>query len=259
MDVKDTSDNTYDVLSWCTNEFGNEIMSSTTRVPTVFSAEIDDDDDGTTDRVDIHLRMPLKASEDVHRVWAVALFQYQLREFVEIAWEAAAVVEESSPLPGLGLVTDGSFEIRQRDLFSGFQRNWDAELYTDQLMLEADEDASVNDFLPQRMMSNYTSRDFSTTYAYRYPTWIGRTNGNPIDQSMAHFDLNMTIRAPTDTFAYRPKFGETFKYALMQYVAFYVVLTPLIALIKTFLFHHQIVETDVVAESPFGSMKHHAF
>jgi len=126
-------------------------------------------------------------------------------------------------------------------------------------MLDAGMDASIQDFLPENLMRNYTSRDFMSIYEYQYPIWLTRTGEVPVDRSNSYFDLNMTVRFPTDTIEYRPNFGETFKYGLMQYVPFYIVIAPLIAFVKHFLFEHQVIETEVVSEMPYGSQKLHKF
>ena len=269
-------------LSWCTNEYGNEIMSSTTRIPMIQIMEIDNDDDGTIDSARLEVRVPIKSNERVHKVWALALFEYKLKDFVQVEWEAAAVVDEQSSLPGRGLVVDGEFSLHQRDLFSAFQRKYvvlflsislfpsenetqqtstssASALYADQTMLEAGMDASVEDFLPENLLRNYTARDFMSVYEYRYPVWLPRTSELPVDQSFSYFDLNITVRFPTDTIQYRPNFGETLKHGLMQYIPFYIVIAPLIAFVKHFLFEHQVIETEVVSEMPYGSQKLHRF
>ena len=132
-------------------------------------------------------------------------------------------------------------------------------LYADQTMLEAGMDASVEDFLPENLLRNYTARDFMSVYEYRYPVWLPRTSELPVDQSFSYFDLNITVRFPTDTIQYRPNFGETLKHGLMQYIPFYIVIAPLIAFVKHFLFEHQVIETEVVSEMPYGSQKLHRF
>jgi hypothetical protein len=125
LEATDTSSSDKAVtISWCTNEYGNEIMSSSTRIPMVQSMEIDANNDGTLDYTRLELRMPLKTTERVHKVWALALFEYKLKDFVEVEWEAAAVVDEQSSLPGRGLVVDGEFSLHQRDLFSAFQKKY---------------------------------------------------------------------------------------------------------------------------------------
>ena len=88
------------------------------------SMEIDADDDGTVDYTRLEVRVPIKSTERVHKVWALALFEYKLEDFVEVEWEAAAVVDEQSSLPGRGLVVDGEFYLHQRDLFSAFQKKY---------------------------------------------------------------------------------------------------------------------------------------
>lgn len=124
MGTSDSATNDIKTLSWCTNEYGNEIMSSTTRVPVIKSVENDVNDDGTIDSVVLEVRMPMGPTERVHKVWALALFEYRLTDFLEVEWEAAAVVDEQSALPGRGLVVDGEFSLHQRDLFSSFQKKY---------------------------------------------------------------------------------------------------------------------------------------
>ena len=132
-------------------------------------------------------------------------------------------------------------------------------MYSDQIMLNAGMDASIQDFLPENLMANYTSRDFMSVYEYQYPIWLPRTSVTPIDQHLTYFDLNMTVRIPTDTIQYRPNFGETLKHGLMQYVPFYIVIAPLIAFVRHFLFESQVIETEVISETPYGSQKMHKF
>jgi len=258
LQTKDSAQNDgVSTLSWCTNEYGNEIMSSSIRVPVVREMEKDDDRDGSTDTMELNVRVPLKRTEAVHGVWFIALYRYRLTEHVDVEWEAAAIVDERTPLDSEALVVDGDFYIRQRDLFTSADET--SALYSDEVMLEGGQYASIDDFLPQNMVQNYSARTFSTTFDYRYPVWVPRTKEVPVDRTFTHFDFNVTLRVPTDTITYRPGFGETIKFGIIQYVAFYVVIAPLVTIVQNFIFRNQIVESKVVVEVPIGSRKPHNF
>lgn len=246
-------------LSWCTNEYGNEIMSTTTRIPSVKDYKLDLNGDGKADIIKISLSMPLRPTESVHHVWLIALFEYQLEATAKLDMEAAAIVDENTYFAGDALHVDGDLVFHQREVVSSFGGL--RQPYINQPILDADEMASVSDFSPLSILRNYTARNFTTTYDYHSSRYWVPKPPLAVDQDglTVPFDLHMTVRVPTQTILYQPGFGETVKYALMQYVTFYIILLPWMAGIRRFLFRHQILETAVVAEMPYGGQKLHAF
>lgn len=91
----------------------NELYSEHVRIPLFQSAELDDNRDGRTDRVEIALQMPLAPKEQIHGFTALVYFNTKLDSKAKYIFDAASYTTYESMSAITQLNMDGDLLLRQ--------------------------------------------------------------------------------------------------------------------------------------------------
>lgn len=91
----------------------NELYTEHLRIPLFQSAELDDNRDGRTDRVEIALQMPLAPQETIHGFTALVYFDTKVDSKAKYIFDTVsyATFESMSAITQLNI--DGDFMLRQ--------------------------------------------------------------------------------------------------------------------------------------------------
>lgn len=100
-------------LYYSTSSLLNQMHANTLRVPLLQTAEIDDNNDGVVDRMEVILNVPLKPSEQVTGISAVFLHDVKLVDRARYIFDAASHVSFESSTPISQLRVEGDVKIRQ--------------------------------------------------------------------------------------------------------------------------------------------------
>ena len=91
----------------------NELFSEHLRIPFVKSAELDDNFDGITDRVELGVVMPIKASESIKKFTALVYHDVELKDKARYRFDAVTYLSVDSSVPMGALYIDGDVSVRQ--------------------------------------------------------------------------------------------------------------------------------------------------
>ncbi len=143
-------------LQYSTNAYINQLYPST-RMPIFRSAELDDDRDGTIERLELSILLPLQVGEAIHGFTTLIYYDARLNSRAKLLFDAAAFVnfEGSTALSKVAL--DGDMLLRQTwplPVYGGYRR-W----YEDDPLFDITSSTSVKDVSMQHIMQRYNARN----------------------------------------------------------------------------------------------------
>lgn len=100
-------------LQYSTSTTINKLFPSVLRIPLFQSAELDDNRDGRTDRIEIALQMPLAPSETIHGLSALVYLDAELNTKARYIIDSASIVTFESFAPISKISLDGDLLFRQ--------------------------------------------------------------------------------------------------------------------------------------------------
>lgn len=99
----------YSTDSSINNLYGNDL-----RIPLFKSAELDDNRDGKTDRLEMSFQVPLAPTEMISGVTALTYYNVQLKNKVKYIFDAVSVIDYDSSSFISQLDVDGDLMLRQK-------------------------------------------------------------------------------------------------------------------------------------------------
>lgn len=100
-------------LYYSSSSILNQQHSKFLRIPILQTAEIDDNQDGIVDRMEVSMNMPLAPEEDVTGISAVFLHDVKLKTRARYIFDAASLISYESSTPISTLRIDGDIRLRQ--------------------------------------------------------------------------------------------------------------------------------------------------
>jgi hypothetical protein len=218
------------------------ISTSSYRIPRISNYEIDDDEDGLLDRLNLETQVHLQPNEEVTGVLVVLFFDWRLRgndrnSKNKFRMESTAVIDYKSNSPGSGLSVLGDLKFQQKDL-----------LKEDFIHLESDMRSSFDNSLENlaslssfsHVLREFTDKsNFSTVLCQssKY-SW---TNGR--DVSFDGFKIKATINYPSQEMLYRPGFWYNIKWAFIQLCPIFFVIFIAMEWMRRVIFEQHMIPT----------------
>jgi transmembrane protein 231 len=233
----------------------NRLHSDTLRSPVVKSAEFDDNHDGTNDRLEINLQMPLQANEDITSVSTMVLFDFALNERAKVKFDAAAVFSFDGA-SGIEEVSFGA-DVVMRQTWPLQVRGAQKSPYAASPLLPVvlPEGTSASEYSIRSISEAMASRNFSAVTRNAFTTAVhSRSAAVTASQGSDMKSLTATInlRMPEQTVWFTPGVSEIFKWAWIQYLSMFAVVWFLLSRLSDFIFRHQLIyakcSTDIVYE-----------
>mmetsp|Transcript_39131 Transcript_39131/g.100214 ORF Transcript_39131/g.100214 Transcript_39131/m.100214 type:complete len:352 (-) Transcript_39131:602-1657(-) len=237
------------------------------RVPSFRIAPKDINNDMKADEFDVYMSWLLPAGQTVNQVRILLPFSYLLSDnAVYASMEANAFFEASSPASSTAVTAAGDLSLRQRFPFP-------ASYYRRPLTVKFSNGETVSSGVPSSSPSPLTSMTFtsgeqtewgsllSTLTSYNetaafepsFVTWArsASTSGGSTPFTTAqqqqingaytsNFELKLTVRIPYQVVRYTPGTIEVLKFAWVQFLALFLVVTFIASWLRNFLFRERI-------------------
>lgn len=232
-------------LFYSTSNTINSLFGNHLRIPVVKSAELDDNRDGKVDRIEVNMQMPLKELEQVTGISAAFIHEVKLSDKARYIFDSLAYINYESATSLSSLNIDGDLMIRQTtSLYSkGGYRN----PYEDDPLLSLSSDMSAYEASISYLASKASARNLTLNFQPNYiiPTRLGYVYK---DNTLPTFNATIIQRIPIQGIRYTPPVSETLKYAWIQYISFFAVISFLLFRLNSFIFRHQLFHTHAVAD-----------
>lgn len=233
-----------DILAWSTiPEYNDVIGKARTRSPSPLTVnEIDQNSDGKNDYIDISLTVPLRNGESVNRFTSILFFDYQLQQYGRVDMEAAIILQAESFLPGQKVTFNGDINFNQVNPLSskGIKTVYSGDII-DPTKLETLADIQMESFIT-------AVNDRNDTISFNGDSYWKSGGRNS-------FDINIRLNIPPTQVVYVPDANEVIKFALVQYLPFFVLIYLLFGLIREFVYSNQIFETRIHIDNNDGMRK----
>ncbi len=230
----------------------NKLHSDVLRSPVVKSAEFDDNHDGTNDRLEINLQMPLQANEEITSVSTMVLFDFTLKERAKVKFDAAAVFSFDGA-SGIDEVSFGA-DVVIRQTWPLQVRGAQKSPYASSPLLPVvlPEGTSASQYSIRSISEAMAGRNFSAVTRNTFTTAQHSSSVVGQGTDMKSFAANINLRMPEQTVWFTPGVSEIFKWAWIQYLSMFVVVWFLLSRLSDFIFRHQLIyakcSTDIVYE-----------
>jgi len=236
-------------LMYSTNPTINQLYS-TFRIPTIRSAELDDNRDGIIERLEMSINLPLQDYELIYGFTAMVYYNCKLYSRAKYTFDSIAYMNYESGTPMKELQIDGEMMFHQSSplsVFGGY-----TILYADDPLVDVTNTISAEDVSIETIMSKFNARDTSFRFrpSYQYVSKRGVfpfAQYNPQDHISA-FNTSITIRIPSQIINFTPEISAVLKFAWIQYMSIFVVVAFLLFSLNSFIFKHQLLFTHSIAD-----------
>lgn len=245
---RDTADSKPFSLYYSTSSNLKAMHGSNVRSPLIESAEFDDNKDGINERIDISLKMPLKPTEQISGMSAIFVYDVTLQDRAKVKFDAVSLVNYNSGSSITNVRIDGDVKLRQ---------TWPVQVkggmklpYTSSplLPISLPMGSSESDYSTAAISEHMASRNLSTTFSQTYAVADHVLNTVPLNKDLHYFNATIHLRVPEQQVWYTPGVSEVLKWAWVQYVSIFVVVSLVIHRLSSFVFHHQLLHTDSTAD-----------
>ena len=112
--------------------------------------------------------------------------------------------------------------------------------------------ASESQYSTAAISAHMAGRNFSTNFAQTYAVADHMLHDVPMNKDLHFFNATIHLRVPEQQIWYTPGVSEVLKWAWVQYVSLFVVISFLVHRLSSFVFHNQLLHTystaDIVTE-----------
>ncbi|XP_069491559.1 transmembrane protein 231 [Ambystoma mexicanum] len=234
-------------IAWSTFPAFNSLQGDNLRIPLVSAIEVDTNQDGKMDKLNLKLELPMQSTEAIQSVQLILTFTYRLYRMSTFVMQSMAFLQFYSPLAGAQLYVNGILKLQQRQPLN--HRGFDTR-YNVSVINGTSPFASAYDLT--NIIAAYQDRNVTTMLSESNHVWqVGR----PVD---APFIINVVIRYPVESISYQPGFWEMIKFAWIQYVSILLIFLWVFERVKIFVFQNQVLTTvPVPPAQPASSYKLH--
>eukprot|EP01038_Epipyxis_sp_PR26KG_P013637 gene13637-18299_t len=227
-------------LYYSTSNYLNNLHERSLRIPLVQSAEIDDNHDGYMDRMELTLQMPLNNQEYINSVQLLVYFDVRLDTPAKYLFDSIAYFTYESMNPIANIIVDGDINLRQTIpllVKGGFKSPFSVEGD----IIPAKSDTSAYDVSISKILERNNARNLSMIYHTNFVN-VQKTSSMPSSIQPVYpqyFNSSITIRVLKQPIRYTPTASEMLKFAWIQYISFFAIISFLIFRINSFVFRHQ--------------------
>eukprot|EP00600_Ochromonadales_sp_CCMP1393_P008389 CAMPEP_0174970734 /NCGR_PEP_ID=MMETSP0004_2-20121128/9571_1 /TAXON_ID=420556 /ORGANISM="Ochromonas sp., Strain CCMP1393" /LENGTH=280 /DNA_ID=CAMNT_0016220545 /DNA_START=32 /DNA_END=871 /DNA_ORIENTATION=+ len=212
IQMSGSSDGTPLNIFYSTSPTINKLNSGNLRVPLFQSAELDDNRDGYTDRIEIGVQMPLAPTESVNGFTALVYINTQLDAKPRYIFDAISYANYESVSSMRQLSMDGDLLLRQSwplTVKGGFRSP-----YENDPLIELDTGVSAKDVSISSIMQRYNGRNLTMVYRSNYEQVTQRATSVATDHSsVPYFNATLTIRVPFQPIRFSPPVSDVLKNA----------------------------------------------
>ncbi|KAI9333182.1 transmembrane protein 231-domain-containing protein [Zopfochytrium polystomum] len=241
LDGQSTVDGSRVHLFFSTNPQLSQLFDSAMEaVPSIKTAEVDEDRDGINDYLSFTIQTHLQDSYDIHHVRLAMMFRYELVTDIRLLMQSMAYFDESSPLPISAIDIDGDLQLVQRELLDSGVDNVRYNVPVVNYTLATVGDTSALSW--GRILRSYLDRDIYTAFSHPPPTYtFFRATHQPLT-------ITGKLRYPEHRIAYRPGVTEVLKFGWIQYLAHFAVAATVAWWVYGWCLRSQLVPTCVVVD-----------
>eukprot|EP01031_Cornospumella_fuschlensis_P030747 gene30747-37149_t len=245
------SDGSNLVVQYSTNAYINAAYTNSytqTRVPILRSAEMDDNRDGKTDRLELSVVLPISADESISGFTAAVYVDVKLHERAKLLFDGVGFVNYEGSTSLQKLAIDGDMMLRQTwplTAYGGYRR-----LYENDPLYDVDATTPAQEVFMQNVMQRYNARNVSLVYRrnYEYVEQRGSSFGSDSNTAQTYFNTSLIFRIPLQPITYTPPVSAVLKFAWIQYVSFFLIVGFVLFSINSFIYRHQLIPTYETAD-----------
>ena len=236
-------------LYYSTTSNLNPLHGAAVRSPVIRSAAFDDNHDGLNDRLEFSLAMPLKPTEQVSGMSAMLLADVALQDRAKVAFDTALLVHYDSGAAINNVQLSGDLQLRQTwplQVRGGMKLPY-AESPLLPLVVPAG--TSESRYSAASIADHASARNLTSIFALTYALAEHvQTGGVPLTHDLHYFNATISLRVPQQQVWYTPGVSEVLKWAWVQYVSLFVVVSFLVNRLSSFVFRHQLLHTYSTAD-----------
>jgi Transmembrane protein 231 len=213
----------------------------------------------------------MEGGGDGPSTWSFGLFFYRfvgvsvIFQYVAKAkMDGLAVTSYTSNVPGTGFIADGDLQLQQRSTLP-YVADGIYVPYLNSPLVSLDAATTLNQILPDTIISQYRERNFTTFMNVPYPLWepdyayvpsSASIPGSPVAPNRGlsgtgrTFTTTMKVRIPPIPVLIRPPISQELKWGWIQYLSF-LVLTVIVAwILRKVIFGYHVLETSIFVDAP---------
>jgi len=225
-----------ELILWSTYESINKAMKADFLqvLPEIEHREEDHNRDGKKDKLEMSISIPL-SGQDVVSVKIVLVFDYKLYIYSDFQMESAAYIYHSSSLPGAEFNVIGDLTLLQREPLKPSGTDFRYNISVIKGSNTAQPPTNLEDIFLE-----YAKRNITTVFKNSYPVW---KTGLAENES---FKINIVIHYPIETVLYKVGFWQLLKWALVQYMAVYIIISFVMHRSKEYVFKTHLLSTLII-------------
>ncbi len=215
------------------------------RLPIVSSGELDDNRDGKMDRLEYSIVFPVSNDEVINSFNAVFFYEVSTNEKAKYVYEGISYINYESYSNIGKLDIDGDLMLKQ---------SWPLAVkggykvpYVDEPLLEIKDDLQSREASIPYILAKAAARNLTLSFQPTYQYAI-RNSYSPTDRTIQYFNCSIVQRVPEQGIRYTPPPSELLKFAWIQYISFFAVISFMLFRLNSFVYRHQLLHTYSVAD-----------
>ncbi|GFY43695.1 transmembrane protein 231 [Trichonephila inaurata madagascariensis] len=224
------------LIFWSTYEKLNQLMDHKLLQikPSIEHREEDHNRDGKKDELHMVIEVPL-TKEKIVSLKLILIFDYYLYLYSDFHMESAAYVQYSTSLSGSSFSTFGELSLMQRQPLRHTGKD---DRYNIPVLNISKIDRPFISL--ENILLEYMKRNITTSLKNVYSVWQA---GHAAYDS---FKINLVILYSEDSILYTLGFWQLLKWALVQYMAVFILISYILKKIKLYLFQKQMLSAIVI-------------
>ena len=239
-------------LYYSTSSVLNQHKGSMLRPAVIQSASHDDNNDGVMDRLELNVKMPLLANEEVHGFDAIFFHDITLKEKAKILFDSVSHISyESGDVAITDVRIGGDVKLHQNEPFAASTHY--KVPYVDSPLLpvvKLTAGASSEQYGIREVLAQSANRH-STTYftkTYATATYEDRKHSSALDHNVNAFDAVINIRILHQQVRVKPAIAEVLKVAWTQFMPIFLGLGFVIQRLLSFVYGNKLVASSARAD-----------
>jgi hypothetical protein len=149
-------------LYYCSAPVINQLFADQVRFPVLQSSELDTNNDGKADRLEISLQMPLNSDEDIYTATVFVYHDVLFNGKTKLLIDSGSYLQYSYSVPMASLTADGPINFKQTvslGVKGGFKAPYEYEPLFPAAVLESSSTVSAEEVSLSNILEKYASRN----------------------------------------------------------------------------------------------------